>query len=80
MAEGKGLEKRAAGGAGPDYTYPPVSHTTVTVGATQVVTVTPAGGVKTSTFLGVTTTTLVAGGVVTVTEGGGATGTGCAVA
>jgi hypothetical protein len=80
VAAGKGPEKRAVGGAGPDHTYPPVPRTTVTVGATQVVTVTPAGGVKTSTVLGVTTTTLATGGVVTVTEVVGATGNGCAVA
>lgn len=62
--------ERAIGGAGPDYTYPPIPHTTVTAGVTQVVTVTPSGGVSTTTVLGVSTTT-VGAGVVTITEVGG---------
>jgi hypothetical protein len=61
--------KRVIGGAGPDYTYPPIPHTTVTVGGTLIVTVTPTGGVATTTVLGVTTTTMaISGSVVTVTE------------
>lgn len=61
--------KRVIGGSGPDFTYPPIPHTTVTVGGTQIVTVTPTGGVTTTTVFEVTTTTIaVSGGVVTVTE------------
>jgi hypothetical protein len=63
------MVKRVIGGAGPDYTYPPIPHTTVTVGGTQIVTVAPTGGVTTMTVSGVTTTTVaVSGSVVTVTE------------
>jgi hypothetical protein len=67
------LAKRA--GAGPDYTYPPTPHTTLTVGATNVVTVTPTSGVVTTTVFTVTTTTLapVSGSLVTVTQSAGVT-------
>ncbi|KAF2471824.1 uncharacterized protein BDR25DRAFT_342443 [Lindgomyces ingoldianus] len=67
--------KRAILGVGPDYTYPPIPHKTVTDGVTQAVTVTPTSGVKTTTVFEITTTTLpaVSGSIVTVTESAGIT-------
>lgn len=50
-------EKRAIGGAGPDYTYPPVPRTTITSTFTQAITLVPTVGEGTTTIL--TTTTIV---------------------
>ncbi|KAF2130461.1 carbohydrate-binding module family 18 protein [Dothidotthia symphoricarpi CBS 119687] len=80
------LRERAIGGAGPDYTYPPIPRTTVTSTTTQSTTVTASapgtttvGGVVTTTVGGevtVTTSTFVAGTTVTATT----TQTGCSTA
>ncbi|KAF3037815.1 hypothetical protein E8E12_006794 [Didymella heteroderae] len=59
------LEKRAIGGAGPDYTYPPVPRTTITSTLTQAVTPIPTAGPGTTTVL--TTTTVVPQTASTVT-------------
>ncbi|KAF2656346.1 hypothetical protein K491DRAFT_757593 [Lophiostoma macrostomum CBS 122681] len=59
--------KRSVGGAGPNYAYPRIPHTAVTVALSREVTVTSDGGVETSIVLGLTNTTLATGGMVTVT-------------
>ncbi|KAF2116331.1 hypothetical protein BDV96DRAFT_48310 [Lophiotrema nucula] len=63
------VEKRAIGGAGPDYTYPPIPTTIVTSSITQTTTVALSQGVTTTTVLGIATTTVGgSGGVVIITE------------
>lgn len=69
------LAKRVIGGAGPDYTYPPIPTTTVTTGTTQTITETPTEGVATSTVEDVTTVITGAGDNVVVTETATATPT-----
>ncbi|KAF2621595.1 carbohydrate-binding module family 18 protein, partial [Macroventuria anomochaeta] len=50
-------EKRAIGGAGPDYTYPPIPRTTITSTATQTITFLPTtGGTTTLSSVVVITT------------------------
>lgn len=59
--------RRAIGGKGPDYTYPPVPRSTVTTTSTRLVIIFPSpvvGG--TTTVGGIATTTV--GGVVTLTK------------
>ncbi|KAF2690172.1 carbohydrate-binding module family 18 protein [Lentithecium fluviatile CBS 122367] len=58
--------KRAVGGKGPDYTYPPLPHTTITQSVTHMIIVFPSGQVSTTTVSGVTTKTV--GGVITLTQ------------
>ncbi|KAF3006434.1 hypothetical protein E8E13_001912 [Curvularia kusanoi] len=61
-------KKRAIGGAGPDYTYPPVPRTTVTSTATQTITLLPSqGGSITSTTILTITTVPLPGSVLTTT-------------
>jgi hypothetical protein len=62
----KGLMGRADGGSGPDYTYPPIPHTTISTSVTHVIIVFPSGVISTTTVLGVTTTTV--GGIITFTQ------------
>jgi hypothetical protein len=65
--EGKeGIVRREIGGKGPDYTYPPIPHTTVTTSVTNHVIVFPSGVVGTTTVLGGTRTTV--GGILTLTR------------
>ncbi|KAJ8110503.1 hypothetical protein OPT61_g6675 [Boeremia exigua] len=66
---GQMQDRRAIGGAGPDYTYPPVPRTTVTSTATQTITLIPTAGGTTTTSISVTTTTILptVGSTVTTT-------------
>lgn len=63
-------QKRAIGGAGPDYTYPPIPRTTITSTATQAITLIPTQQpILTTTSIIVTITTVqpVPGSTVTTT-------------
>lgn len=77
LAHNEPKEKRAIGGSGPDYTYPPLPRVTVTASVTQVLTITPTEGGSTTTVFGVTTTTLPVG-LITATETTTPTTTVCA--
>lgn len=52
-------EKRAIGGAGPDYTYPPIPRTTITSTVTQTTTPIPTAGGGATTLSSIVTTTTI---------------------
>ncbi|KAF1923130.1 carbohydrate-binding module family 18 protein [Didymella exigua CBS 183.55] len=56
---GQMQEKRAIGGAGPDYTYPPILRTTVTSTFTQGIIIVPTGGEGATTIVTIVATTTV---------------------